>query len=151
MPVGVGDLDGLTTRAPAIRNTGADTEAKSQSTSSSPCRKYAGSASASASWGPGRRCPRTTSHPTDPRNRTRPITPVSVRNWRGRAVRLDRLVEVRRPVAEIRDLEAAGAGALERRLLEPFPRLLPPRPAEVAAGRDEAAGRVRQLRRRTTR
>src|SRR5262249_19090670 len=68
---------GFTARARATRKTGALTAAKSQSMSTSPCNRYAGSAKATASSGSvGRRAPRgSTSIAT--RKRTRPTAPVS--------------------------------------------------------------------------
>src|SRR5205823_5382496 len=70
---------GLTASAPATRKTGALTAAKSQSMSTRPCKRYAGSANASAISGSvGRRAPRT-SVSTATRKRTRPTALVPPR------------------------------------------------------------------------
>ena len=128
-----------------MKNASPDTETKSQSRSSRPCRKYAGSASASASCGPGRRRPRTTSRRDRPDEEQGADDPGLAQELHGQVVRLDRLVEARRPVAQVRALKRPGAGAPERRAFEPSPRLLPPRLAEVPARGGETRRRVRQL------
>ena len=75
---------GRAATAPAIRKTGALTAAKSQSMSISPCARYAGSASASASCGPARRRAAPTRPSAATTNSSSPTTPVSVRNCTGR-------------------------------------------------------------------
>ena len=80
-----GSSMGFTTSEPAIRKTGALTAAKSQSMSTRPCKRYAGSARPSASSGSvGRRAPRASASIAT-RKRTRPTAPVSERNWIGRS------------------------------------------------------------------
>ena len=128
---------GRTASAPAIRNTGAETETKSQSMSSSPCRKYAGSASASASCGAGSAAAADDQPADRAEEESHADEPGLAQELDGQAVRLDRLVEARLAVAQVRDVERAGAGAVDRVRLPAVPGLLPPPPAEVRPELDE--------------
>ena len=57
-------------------------------------------------------------------------------------VRLDRVVEVRRAVAQVQQVERAGAGSAQHVVGEAVPRLAPPGEAEVRARRADPAAVV---------
>ena len=119
--------------------------------SSSPCRTYAGSASASASSRP-RPAAAPDDQPADAADEEREADHARLaQELERQVVRLERLVQARRAVAQVREAEGAGARPRERIGLPAAPRLRPPRPAMVRAGVGEASGRVRHLRRRSAR
>ena len=74
----------LPTSAPATRNASAETATKSQSMSTSVCRRYAGSTRASASSCPRRRRLPRSSASAATRNSASPTIPASARNCSGR-------------------------------------------------------------------